>query len=285
MKNFLIKPFLVFTIMFISIILYWNYQDQKDFDKNFKVVQGELTGPVALADAHFVTYINDQMWWDFRQELKTNAARIEIDSIIKPFRSITNNDSNDTIPSINKITWNRLINELEQKTVQKDTFIIQGRSDTIRLRIKVVGYFQAKYIFGIKGRSYDFSLPIEQLLKPANKILAFEDELRFEDFEHHVIKVNELLEGVEQVKITFLNIYMNSAGYYSEVLPSPDIIEELNGREIYKDVKTFERLEERGQYYTWWDSIFMQILFWAMVIIWVPLSFFTFLLSREGSEE
>lgn len=285
MKNFLIKPFLVFTIMFITIILYWNYQDQKDFDKTFKVVHGELTGPMAVADAHFVTYINDQMWWDFRQELKNKNARIDIDSIIKPFRHITNDDTNDTIPSITRANWNRLIDELEQKTVQKDTFIIQGRSDTIRLRIKVVGYFQAKYIFGIKGKSYDFSLPIEQLLESEGKILAFEDELRFEDFENHVIKVNELLDGLEQVKITFLKRYMNSAGNYSAILPSPDIIEEMNGSEIYKDENTFKRLEERGQYYTWWDSIFMQILFWSLVIMWVPLAFFTFLLSREGGEE
>lgn len=285
MKNFLIKSFLVFTIFFISIILFWNYQDQKDFDKVFKVVEGNLLSPVAVTDVKDVPYINGQSWYYFRRELKTDKARIDLDSILKPFWTNRLSKFNDTIPSIEKNTWNKLVDEFDKKTLQKDTFLIQARRDTIRLSIKQVAIFQAEYIFGIKDEPYLFSLSINEWNKPGEKIVRVDDTLRFEYFKRHILKVNELFDGVEKVKVSFKKLISERHKKYGVTTSNKKyvyLIEKTNGRDLYKNETGFELLGQNEEYYSWWDGLSTIIIFWGFVIIWVYLAFLVFISFIDG---
>jgi hypothetical protein len=266
------KKLIQFTIFFGGIVLYWNFQDKRDFDKVFKVVEGDIIGPVAVTDVQGLLLINNQLWGNFRKELNNGQARIDLDSILIPFRANQLSQYNDTLPAVNKIEWDKMVDQFDQKALQKDTFLIQGYRDTIRINIQQIAAFNAKYIFGIDNEPYEFSI---NEWKKTEKFMTYFETLRFEDFENHVLKVNELFNGLQKIKVTYrykLSEFSKQFGAVRSNIKSPYLIEKIDGTEIYKYESGFEMLANDGEYWTWWDDILLKIIFWLFVAIWIFLA-------------
>ena len=291
MKNSPLSKLVQFTIFFVGIILIWNYQDRRDFDKIFKVIEGKLIGPVAVTDIQDYVYVNGKGGYNIREDLKTKSEIRVFDSILKPIRENKLSNFNDTLPEINKETWDYYSNFFDQQAIKIDTFLIRRNGDTLNLKIDQLAVFRANYIFRIAEHPYFFSIRVDKTPKWNSEMLdslsseekinllrepTFNDPMRFEDFENHVQKINKLLDGEKKLKVSFKNVISErnkNMGAVQTYHKAPYIIENLYGIDLYKDESGFEMLAMFDEYLSWKDSIFHLFLFWFFVIVWVYLAF------------
>ena len=304
MKPSQFSKLLIFTCLFGAILLIWSYQDQKDFDNIFQVIEGDLIPPVPIPDVKHYLKINNEAHGIFRMKLSTNNAKIALDSIIKPMVRARKVSCNyDTLPAIDKNTWNQFNDYFTQNAIRYDTFLIWEGNDTVPLKIREAVVFQAKYIFGVERHPYTFSLNIETEQNPELeniKELAYNekrerlmnanlyDTLRFEEFNTHVMQVDNLFEDVDKIRISFKNVLRERHKAMGAVISntkSPYMIETTNGWDLYRDETGFEILAMNDEYLSWRDSMFHVILFWFFVVVWFYLAFRSYLSYKSQKEQ
>jgi hypothetical protein len=303
MKNPALNKFLQFSLFFGAIILYWNFQDQQDFDKVFKVVQGKLTSPVAVTDVRDLFYINGEGWRKTREELGSERWQAALDSIIKPIRQNQLQAFNDTFPEVNEDIWRKYVEWFNEKAIKLDTFLVKYGKDTFWLDIEQKAVFNADYVFRIENEPYEFKVDIAEtpwyegdmfdtLPRSEQLDLMLESDIdkpmRYSDFEKHVAFVDDFLEGQEMIKVSIRDYREDHRKALLEgrsIEASAYLVEKPSGWNLYKDESGFEVLAMFDEYISWWDSIFHQILFWFFLIVWLFLAFSSWATHSYNKEQ
>ncbi|RKQ42229.1 hypothetical protein BXY85_2835 [Roseivirga pacifica] len=267
---------LKFSLIFLTTVLFWNYQDRKDFNEVFDEVEGKLVGPVAATDVQDHLYINDQPWGEFKEELPTASLKSELDSILKPIHANQLKLLNDTIAPITQSKWNRTVNMFKAKALSIDTFLINKNPyewDTINIKVRQTPVFDVDYKFGVEGHPYVFWISkydLEGFDAPLD-----EDTITYETFKAYQTGVDALIGNEERLKITYkkeMSALAKRLNAKRTDFRAPYIIENARGKEVFRDESGFELLAWNETYMTWWDSLFHQIIFWFFVLVWVILA-------------
>lgn len=274
MKNPFLSKFIIFTIFFITVVLSWNYKDQKEFDKVLGVVEGELIGPTPTTEVHGFASINNRLWREFHKDLSEDE-KAKFIKIIEPLNFGHLSQYKDTIAPLNEETWKKLHKSFKQKAIRKDTFLVSSRKDTIPLSITEKVVFQAKYIFSLKNYPHQFSISMKDV---GLETPGLDKPLSYDQFKEYTDRVDLMLNEQDAVKITFLRDSKSNKKV-------PFIIESIIGRDLFRNEVGFKMLERRETYMSWWDNIFLKILFWFFVIVWVFLAFNSYLAYRMGKQQ
>lgn len=278
-----------FSIFFLATVLFWNYQDRKDFDKVFDEVEGKLIAPVAITDIQDHLYINDQPWGEFKEGLPTASLKSELDSILKPVRANQLKQLNDTITPVTRSNWDKTVNIFKEKALSIDTLLIHKdpyRWDTINIKIRQIPVFDVDYKFGIEGYPYVFWISkydLEGFDAPLE-----EDTITYETFKAYQASVDELIGNEERLTIAYRTEMSALAKRMNAVrtnFRAPYIIENASGKEIFRDESGFEMLAWNETYMSWWDSLFHQIIFWFFVVVWVILALAALGRSSNSQED
>lgn len=278
-----------FSIFFLATVLFWNYQDRKDFDKVFDEVEGKLIAPVAITDIQDHLYINDQPWGEFKEGLPSASLKSELDSILKPVRTNQLKQLNDTITPVTRSNWDKTVNIFKEKALSIDTLLIHKdpyRWDTINIKIRQIPVFDVDYKFGIEGYPYVFWISkydLEGFDAPLE-----EDTITYETFKAYQASVDELIGNEERLTIAYRTEMSALAKRMNAVrtnFRAPYIIENASGKEIFRDESGFEMLAWNETYMSWWDSLFHQIIFWFFVVVWVILALAALGRSSNSQED
>jgi len=290
MKNPALRKLIIFSLFFLSILISWEYQDRRDFEKVFNTIEGKLIKPVAITDIRDLFYINGEGWRKTREELGSERWQATLDSIIKPIRQNQLQAFNDTFPEVNEDTWNKYVEWFNEKAIKLDTFLVKYGRDTFWLDIEQKAVFNADYVFRIENEPYEFKVDIEETpwyegdmfdtLPRSEQIdLMLESDIdkpmRYSDFEKHVAFVDDFLEGQEMIRVSIRDYREDHRKALLEgrsIEASAYLVEKPSGWNLYKDESGFEFLAYNETYMSWWDSIFSKILFWFFLIVWLFLA-------------